>query len=154
MGTFSKLTYHIVFGTKYRKPTLKKQSRDRIYEYIGGIVREHKGHLIEIGGVEDHVHLLVNLPPSLTVSSVVQQINGCSSKWINDEIKPVSKFEWQKGYSVFTVSYSWVNAVRQYIQNQEEHHRVRSFRDEYISLLLKHDIHFKPEYLFEDEHHG
>ena len=148
MSSFNKLTYHIVFGTKQRKRTLTKDLQERLYEYMGGIIRAEKGATIAIGGTEDHVHVLAQLPPTLKLSQVIQQIKGSSSKWINDKIKPASKFEWQIGYGVFSVSYSGVEQVATYIQNQEEHHRERSFKDEYIKLLERHGIKFEMKYLF------
>ena len=153
MGSFTRLTYHIVFATKYRKPSIKDDMRERLYEYIGGILRGNKGHLIEIGGVEDHIHLLVGLTPSLTVSEVIREVKACSSKWMG-EVGLVDKFEWQKGYGAFTVSYDRVDAIRQYIQNQKEHHKTMTFQEEYIDFLERHGIEFKLEYLFEDEQNG
>ena len=127
MSSFSRLTYHIVFSTKFRKPTIKPEHQEQIYQYIGGIIRSNQGSLIEIGGTNDHVHILGSLKPSVSVSKIVQEIKGSSSKWINETIKLDSPFEWQKGYGVFSVSYSGVQTVQHYIQNQEEHHRTRSF---------------------------
>ena len=154
MGSFTKLTCHIVYGTKYRRPTLKLDHREQIYQYIGGIIRSNKGRLVEIGGTEDHVHILANLSPSIAVSKIIQDIKGSSSKWANDNLRFAQAFEWQKGYSAFAVSYSGVRTVQQYIQNQFEHHRVRSFKEEYVESLKRHDIDFEDRYLFEGEHVG
>ena len=125
-----------------------------MYEYIGGIIRAKKGHLIEIGGVADHVHILAHLSPALAVADVVRDIKSNSAHWVNELAETRRRFEWQKGYGAFTVSYSQVPVVRAYIQNQEEHHRTRSFVEEYTELLSRHGINFRPEHLFEDEHHG
>jgi REP element-mobilizing transposase RayT len=154
MGSFTQLTYHVVFATKYRHPTITNAIRERLYEYIGGTIRAKKGHLIEIGGMPDHVHILARLPPSLAVSDVVRDIKANSSKWMNEQPDAAQTFEWQKGYGAFTVSYSQIAIVEEYIRNQEEHHRTRSFQEEYVEFLKRHGIEFRLEYLFEDEHHG
>ena len=153
MGSFSRLTYHIVFATKYRKRSIADEFRQRLYEYLGGTLRAKKGQMIEVGGVEDHVHILATLSPALAVADVVRDVKANSSRWINEEFVPARDFQWQKGYGVFTLSYDKVPAVRRYIRNQKEHHRRRTFQEEYIAFLEKHDIDFRPEYLFEDEHH-
>lgn len=154
MGSFTQLTYHVVFATKYRTPSIAEEVRDRLYEYVGGILHAKEGHLIEIGGVSDHVHILARLSPSLAVSDVVRDIKANSSKWYNDQRSSRPVFEWQKGYGAFTVSYSRIEEVRDYIRAQKEHHRTRTFQEEYILFLKRHGIEFRLEYLFEDEHHG
>ena len=123
MGTYSKLTYHIVFSTKYRQPSIREPIQERLYEYIGGTIRALKGNLIEIGGVEDHVHILAGLTPVIAVSNAVRDIKANASKWANDIPEMKSRFEWQKGYGAFTVSYSQIAGVREYIKNQPEHHK-------------------------------
>ena len=153
MGSFTRLTYHIVFATKYRKRTIKAEIQERLYEYIGGTLRAKKGHLIEIGGVEDHVHILAGMSPSLAVSDVIRDLKANSSKWMKEELR-VDGFEWQKGFGAFTVSYDRIDAIRNYIQNQEEHHKTKTFQKEYIDFLQRHGIKFRPEHLFEDEHNG
>ena len=154
MGSFTQLTYHIVFATKYRRPTINDAIQERLYEYIGGTLRGKKGHLIEIGGTADHVHILARLSPSLAVADVVRDVKANSSKWMTDQIEVTSRFEWQKGYGAFTVSYSRTQSVQEYIRNQEEHHRTKTFQEECIEFLKRHKIEFRLEYLFEDEHHG
>lgn len=154
MSTFTKLTYHIVFATKHRTPLITDDLQTRLYEYIGGIVRAKKGHLIEVGGVADHIHLLTHLSPKFSISDTIRDIKGSSSAWVNAEKRSEHHFEWQKGYGAFTVSYSNCDAVQKYIQNQEEHHRQRTFEEEYMEFLERHEIKFERRYLFEDEHHG
>ncbi len=153
MGSFNRLTYHIVFGTKYRKPTIREEIQERLYEYIGGTLRAKNGHLIQIGGVEDHLHLLAGLSPALAVSEVIRDVKANSSKWMKEE-RLVGGFEWQKGFGAFTVSYDRIDAIRKYIRNQKEHHRTKTFQEEYIDFLERHDIEFRLDHLFEDEHHG
>ncbi len=154
MGSFTQLTYHIVFATKYRRLTIEDVIRDRLYEYIGGTLRAKKGQLIEIGGTADHVHVFARLSPSLAVADVIRDVKANSSRWMNEHPEVVSAFEWQKGYGAFTVSYSRIGSVQVYIRNQEEHHRTKTFQEEYIEFLKRHGIEFRLEYLFEAEHHG
>lgn len=154
MGSFAQLTYHVVFGTKYRRPTVTDTIREGLYKYVGGIIRAKKGALIEIGGMPDHIHILAGLSPTLAVADVIRDVKANSSKWLNEQPNRMSIFEWQIGYGAFTVSFSQIEVVQNYIRNQREHHRKKSFREEYIELLRKHNISFQLEYLFEGEHHG
>ena len=154
MGSFTQLTYRVVFATKYRKRTIVSDISERLYEYIGGTLRAKKGDLIEIGGVEDHVHILARLSASLAISDVIREVKACSSKWLNEFPERTQDFHWQKGYGAFTVSYSLVDTVRNYIRNQAEHHQRKTFEEEYVEFLQKHGIEFRKEYLFEDELHG
>ena len=158
MGSFTKLTYHIVFGTKFRRKSICNEFVEPLYEYIGGTIRNRKGSLIQIGGVEDHLHLLVTLPPTITVADAVRDIKANASKWVNEnreETKnPGDNFEWQIGYGAFTVSYSHIEIVREYIQGQRRHHRTKSFDEEYIELLERHNIPFDRKFLFEGEYSG
>ena len=154
MSSFTKLSYHIVFGTKFRKPVISASIQESLYEYIGGIIRTKQGALIEIGGVADHVHVLARLSATVAVADVVRDVKAGSSKWICD-LKTQSLWNgWQKGYGAFTVSYSKTESVQQYIQNQAEHHRRISFQEEFVAFLKRHAIDYDPRYLFEDEHHG
>ncbi|MCA9050829.1 MAG: transposase [Planctomycetaceae bacterium] len=109
---------------------------------------------MEVGGVADHVHLLVHLAAKFSVSDVIREIKGSSSAWVNAEKLCESHFEWQKGYGAFTVSYSASDSVQSYIRRQEEHHRKRTFEEECIEFLERHQIQFERRYLFEDEYHG
>ena len=154
MGTYTKLSYHVVFSTKYRRRTITETIQERLYEYIGGIVRKQNGSLVEIGGIEDHIHMLVNLSPANSVSDAVRDIKANSSKWFKEQPGATSLFEWQKGYGTFTVSHSQIDVVRHYIRNQREHHRTMNFEEEYVKILQRHGIEYERKYLFEAEHHG
>ena len=138
--TYTKLIYHIVCSTKERVPVITEEIRDRLYEYLGGVIRGEKGSLLEIGGVADHVHILTRFGAAIAVSDMVQRIKGNSSHWLNQQSE--SWFAWQNGYGAFTVSESQVMAVRKYIRRQEEHHKRLPFKDELISLLRRHRIDF------------
>ena len=154
MSTFTKLSYHVVFSTKYRQPLIHTALQKRLYDYIGGIIRSQQGHLIEIGGIEDHIHLLVCLSPIKAISDSIREIKANASKWVNEFPDQRNRFEWQKGYGAFTVSYSQIETIRHYIQNQRQHHKTKTFEEEYIKFLKLHDIAFEQKYLFEAEHYG
>jgi putative transposase len=145
--TYTKLIYHIVFSTKERVPLITAEIRDRLYPYLGGVIRGEKGSLMEIGGVADHVHILARFGAAVAVSEMVKRIKGNSSHWLSQELGVW--FAWQLGYGAFTVSESQVAAVRKYIQRQEEHHKRVPFKDEFISLLRKHRIEFDEDDLLE-----
>jgi REP element-mobilizing transposase RayT len=154
MSSFTQLTYHLVFATKFRHPLIVDSVRENLYAYIGGIIRAKKGSLIQIGGVEDHLHILAHLSPLFSISETLREIKANSAKWFNEREATSQVFSWQKGYGAFTVSYSQIPIVKRYIENQREHHRQLSFREEYMEILKRHGLAFREEYLFEDEHHG
>ena len=151
MSTFTNLLFHIIYSTKYRKPTIHTEWQDDLYGYIGGIVRDQKGKLLKIGGVEDHVHLLAKVGPTIAISDVLRKIKSNSSKWINERSDVSRKFEWQSGYAAFSVSESKLPAVSEYIANQAEHHRKKTFEEELLAILKKHNIEFDMRYVFEQE---
>ncbi len=144
-STFHNLRYHLVFATKERRPWITPEWRTALHEYLGGTVRGLDGIPLEIGGIEDHVHLLIGLKPTHTISDFVRELKKASSVWAVKEHAPV--FEWQVGYAIFTVSQSQLENVREYVRRQEEHHRERDFREELMMLLEKHGIRFEPQYL-------
>jgi putative transposase len=120
----------------------------RVYPYLGGIVRGEGGHLLAIGGTDDHVHLLVVLPAAGAVADAVQRVKGRSSLWINDQRLLPAKFGWQRGYGAFTVSHSAVPRVRRYIAEQEAHHRKMTFQEEFVQLLDRHGVAYDARYLW------
>jgi putative transposase len=146
-STFTNLLFHIVFSTKDRTPSIHEGLRERLYEYMGGIIRGERGTLLEIGGVPDHVHLLAKLKSDISIAEMVRLIKSNSSKWVNESIGLTERFEWQTGYGAFSVSESQAKKVRKYIQDQESHHAKVSFRDELITLLKKHGIEYDERYL-------
>ena len=145
--TYSNLLYHVIFSTKERVPMISDELRERLYPYIGGIIRGEGGALLEMGGMPDHVHLLARFKTDVAVSVMVQKIKGKSSKWINDLPDPAERFQWQEGYWIASVSQSVADRVRRYIRNQEEHHRRVSFKDELIALLKKNGIPYDEKYM-------
>ncbi len=151
MSTHHGILLHVVFSTKYRKPLLLDDWRDDLYAYIGGIIKGHKSTLLNSGGIEDHVHLFLRIHPEFAISKTIQLLKANSSKWINDHRKTPRRFEWQRGYGAFSVSQSMSEAVKRYISNQREHHRKQSFVDEYLTMLVKHNVEFEPKFVFEQE---
>ena len=147
--TYTSLHYHCVFSTKYRQPWITPQYEAQIWDYLGGIAREHMLHPLRIGGIEDHVHLLLGMPPTMTMSKAMQLIKGNSSKWIHETFPQLRAFNWQDGYSAFTVSKSHLNIVTEYIQDQRTHHRDLSFQAELLALLEKHEIEYDERYLWD-----
>jgi putative transposase len=143
--SYTNLLYHIVYGTRERQPLIDEVFQPRLYEYLGGTIRGLKGTCLEVGGVEDHMHILVRLPPTIAVSDFLEKLKSNSSKWA----KSVKRdFGWQGGYAAFTVSESQVERVAHYIQNQQEHHRKTSFEDELISLLKANGLPYDPNHLW------
>jgi putative transposase len=146
-NTYTALNYHIVFSTKGRLPQLSDTIRARVWPYLGGIARENEITPIEIGGVADHVHLLVGIPAAVSVAKAVQLIKGGSSHWLNETFRELHAFAWQDGYGAFAVSQSQIATVRAYIQNQAEHHRTHTFAEEYRAFLERNNVAFDERYL-------
>jgi REP element-mobilizing transposase RayT len=128
-------------------PCLDEKMRERLWAYLGGIARENGMMALEIGGVRDHVHLLLSIPASMALSKAVQLIKGGSSHWIKDTFTKMKGFAWQDGYGAFTVSESQLDTIRDYIQRQPEHHRTKTFDEEYRSFLERHRIEFDDRFL-------
>ncbi|MGA2801860.1 MAG: IS200/IS605 family transposase [Verrucomicrobiota bacterium] len=146
-ATHLSLHYHIVFSTKDRRPFIADEWRNRLHEYLGGLVRTTEGFPEAIGGTNDHVHLLAGLRATIALASFVQDIKQTSSRWIHETIG-VKNFAWQQGYGAFTVNVSNCDAVREYIANQAEHHRTKSFQEEYVTFLQKHGVKYDEKYLW------
>jgi REP element-mobilizing transposase RayT len=148
-NTYTSLHYHFVFSTKNRERWIMPEIEQRIWAYLGGIAKENKFHPIQIGGVEDHVHVLLDAPASAAPSKIAQLIKGGSSAWIHETFPHLRGFAWQDGYGAFTVSKSSVEDVANYIRNQREHHRTKTFQEEYRAFLKKHQIDYEERYLWD-----
>lgn len=133
---------HIVFSTKDRLKLIPTETQARTWAYLAGICHQETVFVHEIGGMEDHVHLLIQLPATITLADAVQAIKASSSKWMG------KRFAWQRGYGAFSVSKSNVNSVARYIRNQESQHGKMSYEQEFIALLEKHGIQYDPEDVF------
>ena len=148
-NTYTSLHYHIIFSTKNREPWIRADIEERLWAYLGGIARENGLTPVAIGGVENHVHALVAIPPALGVSKAVQLLKGASSKWVKETLPGLAAFAWQDGYSAFTVSKSNLPEVTDYIRGQREHHRKRSFEEEYRAFLTRHGVDFDERYVWD-----
>ena len=147
-NTFSSLYYHVVFSTKYRRNFLKQDKEDRIWNYLGGISKKIGASPVHIGGYDDHIHALLHAKPSNAPSKILNSMKGGSSRWIRNEYTDLPDFNWQDGYSIFSVSKSVVPNVVRYIENQRDHHSELSFQDEYRRILRLHEIDADERYLF------
>lgn len=150
-NTYTQLYFHIVIVVKGRQNHISLKWKDELYKYITGIITNKSQKLMILNGMPDHLHLLIGTKPNCTLSDLVRDIKANSSKWINERHLVTGKFEWQKGFGGFTVSQSGVKNVIEYIKNQEDHHRKKSFREEYIDFLKAYEVDFKNEYLFTDD---
>jgi putative transposase len=147
-NTYTSLHYHIIFSTKNRVKHISKEIEERIWAYIGGVARAHKMIALQVGGVEDHLHALVTAPAALSPSQIAQFLKGDSSKWIHEEFPALRDFAWQDGYGGFTVSKSNLPEVVRYIQSQREHHRKKTFQEEYLEFLEKHGIEYDERFVW------
>lgn len=138
---------HIIFSTKNRVPDIDPNWQDRLYSYIGGTLRSQQCVLMAAGGVADHVHLLVSLSRTVCVADVVRDIKSSSSRWIHENFPNRKTFAWQSGYGAFSVSYSHLDQVRAYLTKQAEHHRTKTFQEEYREFLAKYQIEYDERYL-------
>ena len=145
-STHTNLLYHLIFATKNREPLISTEWRERLHEYLCGAVRGLGGTPLGIGGVADHVHLLVLLKPTHCLSDFMRELKKSSSTWVVAE-HATKAFHWQEGYAAFTVSASAKAAVQEYIAGQEEHHRHKSFREELVEFLKKSGVQYDERYL-------
>ena len=145
-NTYTRLLYHCIWSTKDRTSLIRQELEKRIWSYLAGIAKRNKIHPIRIGGIENHIHALIDLPKTLTISEAMKLLKGGSSAWINDEKLIPLRFGWQDGYGAFTISPSSVPATVEYIANQREHHRHQTFEEEYRAFLKRHGIEFDERY--------
>lgn len=142
--TYSQNVIHVVFSIKERGKVISKEFQPRLWAYTAGICKKDGIFVHAIGGMEDHIHLLIQVPPSLPLAKAVNAIKSNSSRWANEEGFP---FAWQQGYAAFSVSASNVSAVVRYIENQEVHHKKMSFEAEFLALLKKHGVEYNPKFV-------
>jgi REP element-mobilizing transposase RayT len=140
MHSFNSCLIHCVWSTKNRKSLLDSDQRERLWPYLGGIARENKMKALAVGGTSDHVHTLVSLPGTLAVAKAVQLLKGNSSKWVHETFPKLADFAWQEGYGAFSIGVSGVEATMAYIRNQAEHHKQRTFGEEFDAMLRKHGL--------------
>jgi putative transposase len=148
-NTYSQIYLHVVFSVKGRQNLIHKDWKDELYKYICGITNNKEQKVYAIGGVADHIHILVSIKPNIALSDLVRDIKANSSKWINERELIKGKFKWQEGFGAFSYAQSQLDNVIAYINNQEQHHRKKLFKDEYIDLLQKFNVSYDDRYLFE-----
>ena len=147
--TYTHLLMHIVFSTKNRELLIDNDLKPELHAYLGGLAKALKSKAYAVNGMPDHVHMLINLSPTVSVSEALQFIKANSSGWVHERWPQRSSFAWQLGYGAVSVSRSNVHAVVQYILNQERHHKTQTFQEEYIALLRAHKIEFDERYLWD-----
>ena len=147
-NTYTQIHIQGVFAVKYRRCLIQDQWKDELYKYITGIVQRNGHKMLQINGMPDHIHLLFGMSPVQSLSDLIKFIKQDSSRWINDKGVADGKFNWQAGYGAFSYSKSQLPKVLSYIENQQKHHKKRSFLDEYKALLETHDIDYDDRYIF------
>jgi putative transposase len=147
--SLSNVLLHVIFSTRNREPWLHRDVRSRIHAYLASICRDLGAEFVHIGGVADHVHIVSSLPRIVTPAQMIEQIKKTSSKWIKGLDPHYRGFFWQRGYGVFSVSPSQLEVVLKYVDEQREHHRTRTFQDEYRELLRKHGVDFDERYVWD-----
>ena len=148
-STFSQIYIQIVFAVKGRQSLIQQSWEEELYKYITGIIQNKGQKMLAINGMPDHIHILIGMKPSCNLSDLVREVKKASNGFINEKRFCPYKFEWQEGYGAFSYSHSALENVFGYIANQKEHHRKKSFREEYVDFLKKFEVEFKEEYLFE-----
>jgi REP element-mobilizing transposase RayT len=148
-GTFSQIYIQYVFAVNGRENLLLPQWRDEVFKYISGIIKGKNQKPIIVNGVANHVHVFVGLKPSMCISDLIRDIKNNSTNFINDKKFLRNKFSWQEGYGSFSYSHSQIDDVYQYILNQENHHKKRTFREEYLEFLQKFEVEYDEKYLFD-----
>ena len=147
--SLSKVILHIIFSTKDREPWLDSDMRPRMYAYLATICHDLGGELVRVGGVADHVHIVTTLPRTFSQADLIEQIKKTSSKWIKTLDARHRGFFWQRGYGAFSVSPSQLEAVLEYVDEQQEHHRTRTFQEEYLELLRRDGVDFDERYVWD-----
>jgi REP element-mobilizing transposase RayT len=145
--SFSNLNYHVVFSTKERRPFIRPDVLPRLSQYIGGIVKELGGIPVAVNGPGDHMHVVAILTPKIALAECIKTVKGSSSRWIHDTFADLGDFEWQDGYSAFSVSHSILPKVVEYVEGQQEHHRKMSFQEELIALLKRHGVQYDERHI-------
>ncbi len=146
--SYTSIYVHYVFSTKNRQKIIQPELEKRLWPYLGGIARENKMKALAIGGVEDHSHVFLSLPSTLSISTAIQLVKGGSSTWVSKTFPEFKDFQWQEGYGAFSISISHIDNTVDYIKNQKEHHKRATFQEEYLAILRKHRIEYDEQYLW------
>ncbi len=148
-NTYTQMYVHLVFALKNRKALIGKGWKNDLEKYITGIVQNHKHKMLAIGSMPDHIHIFIGYNVNHLIPNLVEEIKTSTNAWIRQNKLSKFHFEWQKGYGAFSHSRSQLNTAVKYILNQEMHHKKKSFKEEYLEILMKNDIEFKYEYIFD-----
>lgn len=149
-NTFTQIHIHFIFAVKFRQGLVQPLWRERLYQYITAIVNNNGHKMLIINGMPDHVHFVLGLRPDQSISDFIKDVKSNSSKWINEKKFTREKFAWQEGYGAFTYSKSQLPALIKYVENQEEHHRKKTFQEEYLKILEERKVEYNPKYLFKE----
>ena len=147
--SLSSLIFHFVFSTRHRRALISREIEPELHKYIAGVLRSKQGRLLTAGGMPDHLHLLASLDRQISVSEALRDIKSNSSRWIRGHFPNRSRFGWQTGYAAFSVSFSQIQPVRHYIENQKAHHQKGTFKEELVRLLKRHRVDFDERYLWD-----
>ena len=147
--SFVCLTCHVIFSTKNREPLLLPEWVSRLYQYIGGTLRAKGSVLLAAGGMPDHIHLAVSLGKQSAIADMVRDIKANSSRWVHETMEDLRGFAWQTGYGAFSISQSNMDEVKQYIANQHEHHRARTFQEEFVLFLRRHGVQYDEQHVWD-----
>jgi len=148
-NSYSQIYIQVVFAVKYRECLILQNWEEKLYQYISGIIRNKGQKLIAINGMPDHLHLFIGLKPDCCLSDLIREVKKASNEWINENKLTAGKFYWQEGFGAFSYSQSQIDSVVKYVLNQKEHHKNKSFRDEYMDFLKKYTIEYNEKYLFD-----
>jgi REP element-mobilizing transposase RayT len=148
-NTFTQIYVHIVFSVKHRASLISSVWREELHKYITGIIQNKRHKVLAINSMPDHIHIFVSMSPEEGLSALVREIKACSSRWINAHKPKVGKFEWQEGYGAFSYSHSQRANVIEYVRKQQEHHRKKTFREEYAAFLRIFNVPHDPRYVFD-----
>ena len=149
-NTYTQIHIHFVFAVKFRHGIIQSKWKEDLYKYITGIIQNNNHKLLAINGMPDHIHILIGLRPAQSISDLMKDVKQSSSKWINDNKLAEGHFEWQEGYGAFSYSKSQINQVINYIQNQELHHKKKTFKEEYLDFLEKFEIDYDEKFIFKE----
>ena len=149
MSSYVKIYIHYVFSTKFREPYIVPELENRLWAYMGGIARKNNMEAIAINGTEDHAHVLLSLPSTITIAHAIQLVKGASSNWVHDTFQEYQDFEWQKGYGAFSISHYDLQKTINYIKNQKKHHQTQNYKSEFLDLLKKYNIDYDEKYVWD-----
>ena len=146
--TYISILVHYIFSTKNRQMIITPDIQSRLWAYMGGIARENNMKALAIGGIEDHAHAFLSLPSTITIAKAIQLIKGGSSTWVSKTFENHKDFTWQEGYGAFSISVSQRDNTIEYIKNQKEHHQKKTFQEEFLSILKKHNVEYDERYIW------